>query len=510
MKKLYILILIGVTLIIQSCNNKETFEILELPEKRHLSSKIISIPVDLYMPSKMLICEDKLVIKDNTADSLFKVFNLPELSYAYSFGNIGPSPNEISFINQESFIYDNQFKFLDNDILKSKDLSDSISSIKVEFPIITGHNSREILSTLKKQNDSLFVTNSPIDDISSEYRIINTQKGVGKVYGCMPSWDESLKTPIEKQVAYMKTICVHPFNNKKMVFYYHYPVVRLYSSSDQLEKQFSLGTVSPKSINFNDKIIYFTEPYVTAEYIYVMWVNKTKEAVETNIEAFTPEILVFDWSGNIVNRFSLDKPVITFAVKNNKIYATSFTDLNQIYLFDIPSSSESRFVSYSNGIMSFEMLSDYSITEASIDTWNTFKMIERDEYKMTCFYLTGNNTINTDINWRIGCTYPKNENDVLQVSSYLKYRKTYPEQGIQSYKELNTFESKGRKVFPIEKNIVNFNPFVNRNDTLHITEFLFKEKNAIISLYVCAKQKDLIFQKYFTDIQRIIDSMSLK
>lgn len=59
-----------------------------------------------------------------------------------------------------------------------------------------------------------------------------------------------------------------------------------------------------------------------------------------DFNAFHPEILVFDWDGNFVNRLKLDRPIITFAVseRNKELYAVSFLDedINKLYRFKLP------------------------------------------------------------------------------------------------------------------------------------------------------------------------------
>jgi len=57
-----------------------------------------------------------------------------------------------------------------------------------------------------------------------------------------------------------------------------------------------------------------------------MWVNMDKKEASDNMEKFKPQILVFNWDGELVKQFSTEIPLITFAVseKYQKIYAVSF------------------------------------------------------------------------------------------------------------------------------------------------------------------------------------------
>jgi len=411
-----------------------------------------------------------------------------------------------------SFIYDDKFMFVDNFVLKSKDLSDPKSLIKVEFPVALRHG-REVFNAFKKQDDSLYVSNANVEDLSSEYRIFNVRSGAEVSYGKMPDWDENLNMPIDKQIAYMKAICVHPSDGRKMMFYCHYPVVRIYSSSGQLERQVCVGTNSPGSIQKDDKTIYFTEPYVTSEYVYVMWIKRTKKDVGMNVESFSPEILVFDWSGNVVNRYKLDKPVVTIAVKDNTLYATSFIDMNQIYIYDLLPASNAELTPYSNDFLSFKMLSEYPMSKASRKNFEELDFEEKDGYKRIYYYFF-NREKGEKKKQDLGSlciTYAcSSQEDDIQLDSYLDYLKNRPQVKPLSYIELEPFDSNGRSVYPIQKLIARFNPSLNRNDSVYATEYYLKEKNAIISLDVFSDCKDVPLQKYSKEIRRIIDSMCIK
>ena len=319
--------------------------------------------------------------------------------------------------------------------------------------------------------------------------------------------------PIDKQSAYMKAICVHPSDGRKMMFYCHYPVVRIYSSSGQLERQVCVGTNSPGSIQKDDKTIYFTEPYVTSEYVYVMWIKRTKKDVGMNVESFSPEILVFDWSGNVVNRYKLDKPVVTIAVKDNTLYATSFIDMNQIYIYDLLPASNAELTPYSNDFLSFKMLSEYPMSKASRKNFEELDFEEKDGYKRIYYYFF-NREKGEKKKQDLGSlciTYAcSSQEDDIQLDSYLDYLKNRPQVKPLSYIELEPFDSNGRSVYPIQKLIARFNPSLNRNDSVYATEYYLKEKNAIISLDVFSDCKDVPLQKYSKEIRRIIDSMCIK
>lgn len=59
-----------------------------------------------------------------------------------------------------------------------------------------------------------------------------------------------------------------------------------------------------------------------------MWILMGNQQVEADFGTFRPEVFVFDWDGNFVNRLKLDRSIITFAVseQHKELYAVSFLD----------------------------------------------------------------------------------------------------------------------------------------------------------------------------------------
>ena len=324
--------------LLYSCKDG-AFERVELLSPQLLDGVGKEVSADVYMPSKMLVCGKRMVVLDNTREDVFKVFSLPSLEYEYSFGKIGMGPDEFSVIDKESLNSDGEdLLFMDKMVLKSKDLANPDSPIKIESSVVP--ETKETVNALRKLDDGIYVTNSSMDDLSAEFQLLDVGNHVVKPCGVFPDWDPSLQTSIQKKMAYMKNICVNPKTGKKALFYYHYPVMRLYSSSNSLEKQLCFGDDRPHAINEEDKMICFTESYATEDYIYVMFVGKSKKEVGTDLENFHPQILVLDWGGNLVGNFKLDQPAIAFAVDGDRLYAFSFLDMNKCYVYDLPLSTD--------------------------------------------------------------------------------------------------------------------------------------------------------------------------
>lgn len=494
--------------LLYSCKDN-TFEQVEMVSPQLLHGVGKEVSADVYLPSKMLACGNHLAVLDNTGEDVFKVFSLPSLEYEYSFGKIGMGPDEFTVIDKESLNSDGEnLLFMDKMIVKSKNLASRMSPIEVLIPV--GANTNETVNALRKLNDSIYVSNSSMDDLSFEYQLLNVGNHNVDRCGVFPDWDSSLKTPIQKKMAYMKNICVNPKTGKTALFYYHYPVMRLYSSSNTLERQLCFGDDYPDMINEGDKMIYFTESYATEDYIYVMFVGKSKKDVGTNLEDFNPQIFVLDWNGNLVANFKLDQPAITFAVTGTQLYAFSFLDMNKCFVYDLPLASD--FVRISNNVLSFDMFSGYEVTDACRDDWNSFRLIEKDGYKKHTVYLwqsgqkekegLGLVCVNAD--------FPILEDmDIVQYVDYLKNRK---QEKPDYYQEEPAFECGGKTVYPIKRMYVSLNAEVNRVDSLYTINYSFKDvdKPCFFTFQFTSNVNFETIENYKDEIKQQISSVTLK
>lgn len=493
--------------LLYSCKDG-AFERVELLSPQWLDGVGKEVSADVYMPSKMLVCGKRMVVLDNTKEDVFKVFSLPSLDYEYSFGKIGMGPDEFSVIDKESLNSDGEdLLFMDKMVMKTKNLSDPDSPIKIGRSVIS--ETKETVNALKRLNDAVYVSNSSMDDLSSEFQLLDVGNRVVESCGVFPDWDSSLKTPVQKKMAYMKSICVNPKTGKKALFYYHYPVMRLYSSSNSLERQICFGNDCPHMINEEDKMIYFTESYATEDYIYVMFVGKSKKEVGTDLENFNPQILVLDWDGNLVGNFKLDQPVITFAVDGNKLYAFSFLDMDKCYVYDLPLDSD--FVHISNGVLSFDMFSGYEVTDACRDDWSSFRLIEKDGYKKHTVYLwQSGQKKNEDLDLiALNADFPmKKDMDIVQYVDYLRNRK---QEHPDYYREDPAVDCGGKTVFPIRRMDVSLNAEVNRVDSLYTIGYIFKdnEKSCFLTLLLSSNLNFEAIEENECEIRQIISSVTL-
>ena len=329
-----------------SCNDSANeIKLVSLPEVVELTSTSNTIDATLLYPAKMFIKGNKLFIFEPLEREMFKVFDFPSLVHLYSFGDRGRGPNEFAtpFGNDE--IIDNDtdlIEIFDSDQIKFVNISDSLPYIqsKISIPVF-----KMPINRLRKMNDSLYYHTNWFDgDMENEFTRLNVLTGVRTYFSPYPNWVKNLKTTDEKYLTYSKA-SGYSFTHKMIVaFYYHYPVVKFIDFDGKVVKEIHVNT--PKS-NFNipdtENNLFFVEFFaITDNYIYVMWFEgKPKKEILDNPENFKPEMLVFDWEGNIEGRYRLDKPIAVFAIseKTNKIYGVPLPEedvINVIYEYDLP------------------------------------------------------------------------------------------------------------------------------------------------------------------------------
>ena len=110
----------------------------------------------------------------------------------------------------------------------------------------------------------------------------------------------------------------------------------IYNSNCTIEKKILLE----KQKDFFDgkwitknPIKYYTCVRATNEYLFVLCHNEHTQNLPNN----KPTLEIWDWNGNPIAYLKLDQPICSFDVTddNSKIYATSFNDMDKIFLYKI-------------------------------------------------------------------------------------------------------------------------------------------------------------------------------
>lgn len=343
MKKREIIAFISFLLVITySCSNSNSsIEEVKLPAAKNIHASSKSLDTELLAPGKIFIHGDKLIVFEQLPTDMFKVFSIPSLKHLYSFGNNGGGPEEFTSIGNDNIIsIDGEYiEIYDMGKIKYLQISDSAAH-KVKETSIAISDSKSPINRLRKLNDENYYFDHVFEENQQEeFTCFNIVSKTQSYFSNYPKW-KNIDSPHDKYRAYLKSSCYNAANNKMAIFYFNFPAMKILDGKGNFIKEiyFRDEESFPTYEHGDDNVIYFSEPLATNNFIYALWIGKTKSSVGNDIENFKPEILVFNWDGDILGRYQLDKPAITFTVSErlNKIYCTSFLEPEIIYEYNLP------------------------------------------------------------------------------------------------------------------------------------------------------------------------------
>lgn len=323
------------------CNiSNETPDKIVLPDAIQLKGQTIQIDNNMLNPMGMCISDEKLIIFDDVQSGLFKVFNIPELAYEFSWGSRGKGPEEFLVINNNYIrSFRTELELLDNGILKRLAIMNDrlkIKSIK-RLPIMENP-----INGLQRINDSIYFADNFFSDGSNEHLIINVNTGkILNKFGNYPNGNLKIKDNHERYQIYHKSSISDPASDKFVVFYTYFGKIKIYNNTGELIKSIILDDKEIEMVSLEKREqnkTYFALPYATKNYFSILRINKTDEEIVKDINNYKPELLIWDWNGNLINRYKLDKPLTRYAIseKYQKLYGTFIMKDDEIYIFDLP------------------------------------------------------------------------------------------------------------------------------------------------------------------------------
>ncbi|GHV65791.1 hypothetical protein FACS1894199_07460 [Bacteroidia bacterium] len=540
-----------------SCNSDKFSQVeLGLPVPLKYSQRK-NISVEMLMPTKIWLYNDKIIVYDQVREDFFKVFDRKNLEYKFSFGTYGQGPNEFISTDPESINPSTYFEVLDLAFGRVKLYYYTVTdtgAFPMDQTLLVKHNYP--MQSFKKISDSLYLldNNTSSEKFENEFILYDAPKqNIKEEFGDVIFFDETLKEKHadEQFSALLKSTTVNRFNDKFATFYYKYPYFKIFSADK------SYNTYHIKNVEQNKPdMMYFASSYSTEKFIYVLWLEKPKNEIFGDIENFRPQLLVFDWEGNLVRNYLMDIPAITFAVQedDSKLYATTIaeSDMNTLYVYDLHDLQQANkivsfdeldinmlyasnlqqaknlyavsdeldintllyasnsqqtknndFVQLKNDFYSLNMLKPYKFTEDKDKERN--KTLEKDGYlRNVNYFAQGHNPTFKGIeSIMLTVNIPQNEQNNPQT--YLKKR---IEDLHKIAKDLNTQTVKiGNKEVIQSSYYKNMTGYSGEDAGVqYVNEFLFCEGKNIIEMHVCSTVKDV--DKYMDSFKSVVSSFS--
>ena len=179
-----------------------------------------------------------------------------------------------------------------------------------------------------------------VSNKTCEYVLFDIKTRTETYFSPLQQWCGKELNDVEYNMLYMRDSRYNPYQDKIAVVYHNFPVLKIIDRKSFDERLYRIDVEGFNPTKATGETIYFVEPYVTDNYIYVMWANTSKENAVREETDFTPHIFKFDWSGNMLANYELNYPIVSFTVSEQecKIYGTAIgdKDIRTIYEFEIP------------------------------------------------------------------------------------------------------------------------------------------------------------------------------
>lgn len=280
----------------------------------------------LFFLGDMLINNDMLITMDLKNDVFFQYFKLPNLSYLGSSTLKGGGPDdEIMILPNLQTVTDSTWTFR------------TLSHQKVVYYDLI-ENRLQLLEAMKVPNEYSMVMNSfLLKDIilgydllgenDKEYIACDLKSGEVEDFGeDFPKVSFSVKTKTPNML-YSKIMSAKNDCSSFAALYDKFPLLRIYDKEGSVlsEVEFRNNQRNPlcyatdysSNKDYLNTTINYMKIKTTDRYIYGLYSGKTHlelSTSSTDMSDYCSEVHVWDWSGNPIKRFVLDKPVGCFAV----------------------------------------------------------------------------------------------------------------------------------------------------------------------------------------------------
>lgn len=335
------LIFFSILLAITGCGKKNTGEATKnvfrpIPDST-IEVTVKNVSGNILYPGNIFISGDKLIVLQQDMDTLFYVFQLPEVEFLYSFGTKGEAPNEFSNIYNESIIPTKEgFKlYCANNTINEISLKER-AIIKKEHI----SSDYDLFNGFQAINDSLYCFYN-MTNPDFQFVLYNSHTQETTAFGEYPQWtsDEAYETNhISKVIDCLSHVVVKEDQSTLAAFYGYFDCFRTFDCLGNHKETYLIEPSSEKYIlnnDINQRTIYFPYPPQTInDYIYCIYRNATSTDEQTDL------LQIWKWDGSPVASYKLEHNISSFCISDEykKIYAVSTKECNEdkIFIYDLP------------------------------------------------------------------------------------------------------------------------------------------------------------------------------
>jgi len=332
-----------------SCSENYKKESYEFKNEISLKRKEIKVPPVLFIVGGMVLTDNFLVTVDIKADTLFRVFKLPDYKYIGGFTSRGNGPDEENFISGymhhlsgDKFLYGSITSIKTANIDLAKNKIEVIDKISLPVKLLNLNQAFRIGNkyygiSLNRKSTREFVSYNPqTNEISN--------------FGCTyPKVGKKIKSPIRNMIL-VSTVAVKPDNSHFACVYDKFPILRIYKKDGVLEtemrylnnQKFPQAFIEkePLKKQFDDVMQNYRRIKVTNRFIYALYIGKTMGELpsrQSGLVDFSNEIHVWDWNGKPIKKIFLDKNIFSFCVSPDDkfLICSSLNEIDKFYKYSL-------------------------------------------------------------------------------------------------------------------------------------------------------------------------------
>lgn len=316
-KNIFIISIFSCVLFFCTCQSKIYTNI---PEAINICADSLSLGNHIYIPNRSFIVDDKVVVFERDAKKIFSVYRFPSFEYLYSFGEKGHGHNELLEIDNSFSVHKGGFKLFEAQTNKIKKISLGDKKAVIEDDYVIKTNTYGIINRLVflKNNEYIYLSR----DDGYEYCFHN-KNGKESYFGEYPNYLVSNKDGVPNMYVFNKHVSGKPDGKKFVAFYAYIRMCRIYDNFGNLEHE----TLLKHPDNENDifkNVEYPEPPYVTDENIYIIHNREGNNELE-----------VWNWEGELVSLYCLDKKLKAIVVSGNTLYGLGGDSSDVVYKYQL-------------------------------------------------------------------------------------------------------------------------------------------------------------------------------
>lgn len=281
-------------------------------------------------PRNIVCWRDYVIIIESKNEPYFSFWSQDSLIYIFSDGYRGGGPNELIDARPDYFAKtDSSFFILDSQIERELILKGNKIQIINNQPLIFP----DAINRLVRVDKDVYIMAGLTNGIDKAEHTKCTPDG-NRSFGEYPT--KGIDDGIQQFFFDTKFTAGKMGEKTIWDFYFYHNLIRQYSIDGELLQEVSLdlkeeheNTVSMLS---SDRIIeYWNRVVVEGDYIYVLFHNKEHRSKDA------PELQKWDWDGNLIARYQLDKYYNHYAISDKGIlYAMDvFDHPYEVYTYNL-------------------------------------------------------------------------------------------------------------------------------------------------------------------------------